>query len=673
MRTTFEYQLTESEGLAALKFNNARLLRRSQNRAITGLFSFLAFVVWFGLAYSITIFASASSSQNVAWLFLLLAAAVIVPTVSRLVLNRALLRNVVNESGALEARRAIHIEASGLRFSEPNSESFVAWNGIHGIEELSGQILIYLNKVSFVSIPDSAFSSREERAEFLTELRKHVTSPDSPSDAIYAEGMAARASGHERGRQAWLNLPNNLWQGLRLSLFLRPNPTALRMSWTQLVALAALGLAPSLIEGLLRIGPSGSFSWYALPGALFALPVMVLAAWALALAAGRPRRTLALVIAFLSLVIFIDIAQIAISSVPDSIPFSILPRHWSYLTYYLPSLWIVLAVAVGSVRLLGIHKRQWLTAAVITVLTVGAPLSLVSRDGELWVAPYDEAAQAERQREHMALAAEDTFYLQPKLLERELAALKPGRKGMPNLYFLGVAGYSSQDVFMKEVQSVSKLFMERFDTAGHSAMLINNAKTVTEIPIASTTSLSASLTRIAEIMDRNEDILFLYLTSHGSKDHKFSLSFWPMQFNTLDPKRLREILDKSGIKHRVVVISACYAGGFIDALKNDNTLVIAAAAPDKNSFGCSNESDFTYFGKAYFDEALRKTYSFVDAFEMAKPVIAERERKEDYAGSNPQIFVGENIRQRLDEFARAKQAAASRAIVHTVAIDPRDR
>jgi hypothetical protein len=75
--------------------------------------------------------------------------------------------------------------------------------------------------------------------------------------------------------------------------------------------------------------------------------------------------------------------------------------------------------------------------------------------------------------------------------------------------------------------------------------------------------------------------------------------------------------------------------------------VISASAVDKNSFGCSNEADWTYFGKAYFDEALRKTHSFVDAFEAAKPVIAEREKTEGYVASEPQIALGESIKPKL--------------------------
>jgi hypothetical protein len=170
--------------------------------------------------------------------------------------------------------------------------------------------------------------------------------------------------------------------------------------------------------------------------------------------------------------------------------------------------------------------------------------------------------------------------------------------------------------------------------------------------------LAATFKRIGSLMDRDHDVLFVFLTSHGTHDHRFSLSFWPLALYDLTPTDLRTLLDDAGIQNRVVVVSACYSGGFVDALKDPHTLVITAAAADRSSFGCSNEADFTWFGRAYFDEALRKTRSFTEAFALAAPVIAQRERQEGFDPSEPQIAEGAAIaaplavlRRRLDEDA----------------------
>ena len=99
-----------------------------------------------------------------------------------------------------------------------------------------------------------------------------------------------------------------------------------------------------------------------------------------------------------------------------------------------------------------------------------------------------------------------------------------------------------------------------------------------------------------------------------------------------------------------------YAGGFIDPLKSETTLVVTAADAQHTSFGCGSESDFTYFGKAYFDQALRRHVSFTDAFEDARNIIQTRERGEGKTASNPQIYIGSAIQQKLRAFEKQLQA-----------------
>ena len=148
-------------------------------------------------------------------------------------------------------------------------------------------------------------------------------------------------------------------------------------------------------------------------------------------------------------------------------------------------------------------------------------------------------------------------------------------------------------------------------------------------------------------MDRDEDILFLYLTSHGSHDHHLSTQLWPLELQDIDPAMLKRALDKSGITWRVVVVSACYSGGFIEPLKDGNTMIMTASDAENTSFGCSDDSDFTWFGKALFVEELRGTFSFPIAFKQAAASIVKREKNEGEDTSNPQMYLGANIRQRL--------------------------
>jgi len=64
----------------------------------------------------------------------------------------------------------------------------------------------------------------------------------------------------------------------------------------------------------------------------------------------------------------------------------------------------------------------------------------------LWTERYDEAEGRSRYR---ALSNEDSFYLQPKLWSGNLRRSSRAQRDY-RLYFVGVAGYASQDVFMRK-------------------------------------------------------------------------------------------------------------------------------------------------------------------------------------------------------------------------------
>jgi hypothetical protein len=382
---------------------------------------------------------------------------------------------------------------------------------------------------------------------------------------------------------------------------------------------------------------------------LFHLPLALAAAIAAALALGRRGDVPQLLYAALVIYLVLDVGVIgtwAIAGLVASRP----PRFQGMGA--LAPLWLALAFAVYASRRIERGVRR-LAVIGVGLVFLAVPLANIYRERTLWHAPYDEGSA---RTSRMGIATENAFYSQPALLANELAAVHPGRKGVIDVFFIGVAGFGGQDVFMREVNAVTRLFKERFGAEGHAVRLVNNPRSVLDTPIASTTSLTRSLKRVAEVMDKDEDVLVLFLTSHGSEAHRFSLDLWPMRFNELDPATLRRALDDAGIRNRVVIVSACYSGGFVEPLRNDDTLVITAAAADRNSFGCSNEADWTYFGKAYFDEALRGTFSFTKAFEAAKPVIAERERKDGFDASLPQISLGAAIAPRLDALERQLQA-----------------
>ena len=98
---------------------------------------------------------------------------------------------------------------------------------------------------------------------------------------------------------------------------------------------------------------------------------------------------------------------------------------------------------------------------------------------------------------------------------------------------------------------------------------------------------------------------------------------------------------------RVVVVSSCYSGGFVEALRDPDTLVITAARADRTSFGCGGGSQITWFGKAFLAQALNQTTDFERGFELASRQVREWELAQGETASVPQMAGGWAIRQRL--------------------------
>ncbi len=245
-----------------------------------------------------------------------------------------------------------------------------------------------------------------------------------------------------------------------------------------------------------------------------------------------------------------------------------------------------------------------------------------------------------------ALNVEEVYYRQDALLAAALAGLDPQRPGRADLYFLGFAGFAYEDVFLKEARSAQALFDTAYGTEGRSLLLVNNIETLDENPLASAHNLQAAIEGFGRIMNPDEDVAVIFLTSHGAPG-RLAVEFGPLGLNDLSPGALRAMLDNAGIGWRVIIVSACYSGGFIDALRSDRTLVITAARADRASFGCAAGNQFTYFGEALFAGALRHGGSLVDGFRAATLSIAAREREEGLRPSLPQLDVGGAIAAKL--------------------------
>jgi Peptidase C13 family len=260
------------------------------------------------------------------------------------------------------------------------------------------------------------------------------------------------------------------------------------------------------------------------------------------------------------------------------------------------------------------------------------------------------------QSDEPAIDVEAAWDRQPDLVAKAIAGLTPARPGIGEVYFVGMAAYSEQDVFLKEARSAQAIIENRFNAKGRSVLLANHRDTLTDVALASATNLDKILAGIGRMMDVENDVLVLFVTSHGTNG-VIAVSMPGFGLNNLTPDRLAIALAQSGIKNRVVILSACHAGSFLPALDDPDTLALTAAHADKTSFGCSHEREWTYFGDALFNQALRKTRSFPEAFGMARDTIAGLEAKDKLTPSDPQMSVGSNILAPLDAIQKRLDAA----------------
>jgi len=246
---------------------------------------------------------------------------------------------------------------------------------------------------------------------------------------------------------------------------------------------------------------------------------------------------------------------------------------------------------------------------------------------------------------------------QPARMDKALAALQPRRGKVANVWAIGLSGTDSETVFAGEARKSLDILAERLGAKGHTLALVNGD--AQDAPMASLVNLSAALRGIAARMDKENDLLVLAMTSHGSTQG-FHLSQRQMYRRTLDPATLRRLLDEAGIRNRAVIVSACHSGVFVPALAEPRTAVFTAASAERASFGCSNDRDWTYFGEAFFDRSLRSESSLVATFEKARNLVGEWEARDNFTPSQPQIAVGEDFARRFPALARsgATQQAA---------------
>ncbi|MEI7464971.1 MAG: C13 family peptidase [Burkholderiales bacterium] len=321
-------------------------------------------------------------------------------------------------------------------------------------------------------------------------------------------------------------------------------------------------------------------------------------------------------------------------------------------------LWFVLGALVLLWR--EAPRRLVAQAAVVVYGVLSAAVQATAPEVRFWIAAADPAVDAFADGSSQTgvggsegpapLALnQEMIEAQARALPAALDALAPGRPGVVDLYAITFAPYADEDVFSREATLVTDLMRSRFDAQQRVVQLQNHASSVADLPWATPLNLHRAIQGVAARMNRDEDILFIHLTSHGARDGQLAASLEPLAIDSVTPQQLNTWLEEAGVRYRVISISACYSGSWIAPLSGPGTLVMTAADADHTSYGCGSLSPLTFFGRAMYDEQLRRTHSFEQAFGAVRPVIEQREKEAGKTDghSNPQIAVGAAIRDPL--------------------------
>ena len=215
------------------------------------------------------------------------------------------------------------------------------------------------------------------------------------------------------------------------------------------------------------------------------------------------------------------------------------------------------------------------------------------------------------------------------------------------MYFLGFAGYGEERVFAEEIKLADAACRREYGPSSRSVLLLNDRRDLTTCRcLGVVTALLARRDR--RVMNRDEDVLFLALSSHGSRTRPSTYRRTAWSRSRSAPRTLADAAGESGIRWKVIVVSACFSGAFIEPLADDHTIVITAASKNRTSFGCSDSATSPTSVRRSIVMHCRAPRNLRAAFEAAQqgnPPSARRRKA--CKASQPQGYFGPLMEEKL--------------------------
>ena len=440
-------------------------------------------------------------------------------------------------------------------------------------------------------------------------------------------------------RYAFGALRHNLAAGLRLALFLRVRPLAFRIDATQLLLLFVVSCVIDIAGDHIRFGGDSLFTTRGAGPELAGIAMLGVAALVVAVALRRQALALAIVVTVMASLPIVQVVHYLPFALEDSAP--AIAAAIAAGGVVILAWMVAVLVRCVAINLQLASRRRWIVAgAGGLVLALPLVLSPMLIDDTPWFRSVDDGMAADGD---ISPASEPVLATQKQLLDNALGDLDDREPGAPNLYFVAYAPDGGEAAWTRHMERVRKLMDDRLDTRGHSILLRNHADTMLTTPFATVSNLRETFAEIASAADTDQDILMLYVGGKGTKGGRVAGTLPPLDLVALTPAGLKSLIDDAGFEWRIVIVAACYAGAYAEVLNDDHTVVVAASAADRPSFGCEGRGDPTFFGDALFANGFARGDSLVAAFDIARDRVAAHERERGLSASQPVMRVGARI------------------------------
>lgn len=600
----------------------------------------IVFAVSVGLALALAFMAS-DLGERMPFVGLIVGAALSLATLA-FARRRLQAHAMPNADGTILGRSSISFLADCVRLQKQGAHAEYTWTTVEEVSLTTEHAFVWIDRIAGIIVPLRDLPADLTPQALVEQIRATAASAGRPLSAPSPVPLAVSRS------------PDATTPPPSFKDFVRAAFKLLTLRTTDVGALALSDrAAASILIG--SLGLMIGVDWIlADAGSLFSPFGLVVSSW---------YAMLALIAAWLSSRLSeprVEIRQlvtIMIALTPAAIVIRLLCE------YFLDGVWLAATTLTAlyaalvlerSLRSLTLRPQPRAIAAVLAVICVAAFVNeRFYMSAEFWYPSYDEyEANAESTSANLLAqwrASEKTLFEQAERIQTAVDQIERPAALDAAAFFVGFAGMGEQRVFAGEIDLADRVIAQKFATTGRAIRLVNDRRDLDAHPLASPTALRYTLNGLAQKMDRERDVLFLALSSHGSDDASLSVSNANLPLNDLTAAELADALRESGIKWRVIIVSACYAGTFIEPLRDDYTIVIAAAAADRTSFGCSDDRDLTYFGEAFYRDSLPTAANLRGAFENAKRLIGEREKAEDKTASNPEAHFGTAIERHLED------------------------